>query len=51
MVMVMMCFGGGRVAAGLGAEQRQRMRECFVQTSKFEFMFWDMAHSKQVYPI
>lgn len=40
-----------RVAAGLGDEQRRRMRECFVQTSKFEYMFWDMAHSKQAFPI
>lgn len=40
-----------RVAAGLGDEQRGRMRECFVQTSKFEYMFWDMAHTKQAFPI
>lgn len=40
-----------RVAAALGAQQKERMRDCFVQASRLEYMFWDMSYAKQAYPL
>ncbi len=40
-----------RVAAGIGAEERARMAEHFAQTSRYEWMFWDMGYRMEAWPI
>ncbi len=39
------------VAETLTAEQRERMTEHFVMTSRFEYMFWDMGYRQQAWDI
>jgi thiaminase/transcriptional activator TenA len=39
------------VAAKLTDEQREAMKRHFVLTSKFEYMFWDMGHQRQQWPV
>ena len=39
------------VAETLTAEQRERMTEHFVMTSRFEYMFWDMGYRQQAWEI
>jgi thiaminase (transcriptional activator TenA) len=40
-----------RVGAGLTAEQRAAVREIFVTTSRYEWMFWDMGWRLEGWPI
>jgi thiaminase/transcriptional activator TenA len=40
-----------RVAAQAGDEERRRMREHFVQTSRYEWMFWDMGYRRESWPV
>ena len=39
------------VAETLTAEQRERMTEHFVMTSRFEYMFWDMGYRQQAWEL
>lgn len=40
-----------RVAEGVVELQRQRMRDSFVQASRYEWMFWDAAWRMETWPI
>jgi thiaminase/transcriptional activator TenA len=40
-----------RIGAGIGAAERARMAEHFVQTSRYEWMFWDMGHRMEAWPV
>jgi thiaminase/transcriptional activator TenA len=40
-----------RVAAAAGERERRRLREHFVQTSRYEWMFWDMGYRRETWPI
>lgn len=40
-----------RVGPGLGADERDRMREHFVTTSRYEWMFWDAAYRQETWPV
>ena len=40
-----------RVAEGVVELQRQRMRDAFVQASRYEWMFWDAAWRLETWPI
>lgn len=40
-----------RVAAPLTEAQRDAMRAQFVQTSRFEWMFWEMGWQRQAWPV
>lgn len=39
------------VAATLTAEERERLAEHFVMTSRFEYMFWDMGYRQQAWEV
>ena len=39
------------VAPGLTGEDRQAMRRHFVTTSRYEWMFWDMGHRMESWPV
>jgi thiaminase/transcriptional activator TenA len=38
-------------AAGVSADDREAMRRHFVTTSRYEWMFWDMAHRRESWPV
>ncbi len=40
-----------RIAAGLTPAQRDAMRRHFVTTSRYEWMFWDMGHRREAWPV
>lgn len=40
-----------RVGPGLSDGERDRMREHFVQTSRYEYLFWDMGHRQERWPV
>jgi thiaminase/transcriptional activator TenA len=40
-----------RVVAEVGEQERRRMREHFVQTSRYEWMFWDMGYRREAWPV
>jgi thiaminase/transcriptional activator TenA len=40
-----------RVAAEAGEEERGRMRAHFIQTSRYEWMFWDMGYRREAWPV
>jgi thiaminase/transcriptional activator TenA len=40
-----------RSAAEAGASVRERMRSHFILSSRYEYMFWDMAYRKETWPI
>ncbi len=40
-----------RFAEGLPERELARLEELFVTTSKFEYMFWDMAYRQEEWPI
>ena len=40
-----------RIAAEAGEGERLRMREHFVQTSRYEWMFWDMGYRREAWPV
>lgn len=37
-------------ASGAGTRILERMRDNFLQSSRYEYMFWDMAYNMQVWP-
>lgn len=37
-------------AKGMGRVMHKRMKQCFLQSSRYEYLFWDMAYNKQVWP-
>ena len=39
------------VAARLGDDERAAMRRHFVTTSRYEWMFWDMGHRREPWPV
>jgi thiaminase/transcriptional activator TenA len=40
-----------KLAAQTGTEERVRMEEAFIISSKYEYMFWDMAYRMEEWPI
>ncbi|MFN8188642.1 MAG: thiaminase II [Gaiellales bacterium] len=40
-----------RIGAEIGTAERARMIEHFVQTSRYEWMFWDMGHRMEAWPV
>jgi thiaminase (transcriptional activator TenA) len=40
-----------RIAPGLGASEREAMRRHFVQTSRYEWMFWEMGYRQEPWPV
>jgi len=40
-----------QLASESGTSVRERMRRHFVLSSRFEYMFWDMAYRKETWPI
>jgi thiaminase/transcriptional activator TenA len=40
-----------RVAADVGEAEWARVREHFVQTSRYEWMFWDMGYRREEWPV
>jgi thiaminase (transcriptional activator TenA) len=40
-----------QVAAGLGPSEREAMTRHFVTTSRYEWMFWDMGHRREAWPL
>jgi thiaminase/transcriptional activator TenA len=40
-----------KTAAELLPPEREAMRRCFVTTSRYEWMFWDMAYRREGWPI
>jgi thiaminase/transcriptional activator TenA len=40
-----------RVAAQAGEVERRGMREHFFQTSRYEWMFWDMGYRRERWPV
>lgn len=40
-----------RLGADLSEGERERMREHFVQTSRYEYMFWDMGLRQERWPV
>jgi thiaminase/transcriptional activator TenA len=40
-----------RIAPGLSEVERTRMRDHFVQTSRYEWMFWDMGFRQESWPL
>jgi thiaminase (transcriptional activator TenA) len=39
------------VAAGLGPAERDAMMAHFTTTSRYEWMFWDMGHRREAWPV
>jgi thiaminase/transcriptional activator TenA len=40
-----------RIGRTLGEEERRRVHERFRQTSRYEWMFWDMGYRREAWPI
>jgi thiaminase/transcriptional activator TenA len=40
-----------RIAATVGAAERETMRRHFVTTSRYEWMFWDMGWRRETWPV
>ena len=40
-----------RFASESGASVRERMRDHFILSSRYEYMFWDMAYIKETWPL
>jgi len=40
-----------KTAAELSPPEREAMRQCFVTTSRYEWMFWDMAYRRERWPV
>ena len=41
----------GRIAEGCGEAELDRMREAFVVSSRYEYMFWDAAWRMEEWPV
>lgn len=40
-----------RLAAGASPEARRRMEEAFVVSSRYEYLFWEMAWQQETWPV
>src|SRR5436190_1371510 len=40
-----------RTAARLGLREREAMARHFVTTSRYEWMFWEMGHRREAWPL
>lgn len=40
-----------RAAAEAGEGQRRRMHEAFLTSSRYEYMFWEMAYRRETWPV
>ena len=40
-----------RLGPGLGADERARMRQHFLITTRYEWMFWDMGYRQEQWPV
>jgi thiaminase/transcriptional activator TenA len=40
-----------RLATGAPAPQRRRMEEAFLTSSRFEYLFWEMAWRQESWPV
>ncbi|MDP8969966.1 MAG: thiaminase II [Actinomycetota bacterium] len=40
-----------RVGTGLADYERERLRDHFRTTSRYEWMFWDMGHRQEAWPV
>jgi thiaminase/transcriptional activator TenA len=40
-----------RLAEGLPERELAQLEECFIVTSKLEYMFWDMAYRQEEWPV
>jgi thiaminase (transcriptional activator TenA) len=40
-----------RLADGAGEAQRRRMEEAFVTSSRYEYLFWEMAWRRETWPV
>jgi thiaminase/transcriptional activator TenA len=40
-----------RLADGAGKAQRRRMEEAFVTSSRYEYLFWEMAWRRETWPV
>ncbi len=40
-----------RYASEAGPRERELMREHFLLSSRYEYMFWDMAYNKEIWPV
>lgn len=40
-----------RAAEGGGPEQREAMRRAFLTSSRYEYLFWDMAYRREAWPV
>jgi thiaminase/transcriptional activator TenA len=40
-----------RLADGVGEAQRRRMEEAFVTSSRYEYLFWEMAWRRETWPV
>jgi len=39
------------LAEGKPESELQRLEEIFLNTTRFEYMFWDMAYHQQMWPM
>ena len=39
------------IAATLGPDEREAMRRHFITTSRYEWMFWEMGHRREIWPV
>ncbi|MFC4322600.1 thiaminase II [Litchfieldia salsa] len=39
------------LAAGKSESEKSKLEEIFLNTTRYEYMFWDMAYNKQMWPI
>ena len=40
-----------RAAADAGEAQRRRMQDAFLTSSRYEYMFWEMAYQRETWPL
>lgn len=40
-----------RLGPRLGEDERERVRAHFLQTSRYEWMFWDMGYRRETWPV
>jgi thiaminase (transcriptional activator TenA) len=46
-----MCSLMDRLAAGAGTDERQRMEQHFLTSSRYEYMFWDQCWQQEQWPV
>ncbi len=40
-----------RAAADAEEAQRRRIQDAFLTSSRYEYMFWEMAHQRETWPL